>query len=253
MHRSRSNTRIRVESSGAAKSPTGSEVSGSGVPNSCLDRPRERLFRLGVELLTDRELLALVLRTGSQEASALKLSDSLLSVCGGFKALASVSHSELISFPGIGPAKSASLVASVEMGRRLVARPLKRGDRINSARDVFDHFRQSIGFRRQEYFMVLLLDGRNRVLSESRVSQGTLTASLVHPREVFRRAVRSSAASIVLAHNHPSGDAAPSAEDLRVTQRLVEAGEIVGIRIVDHVVVAEHDFYSFQEHGQMAQ
>jgi len=248
VHRSRPNFKIRAGNIQAAKNSVGKRV-----PNSCADQPMDRLFRLGVELLADRELLALVLRTGSQEASALELSDFLLSDCGGFEALAAASHSELLRFPGIGPAKSASLVASVEIGRRLATRPLKRGDRINTARDVYHHFRQRIRCRRQEYFMVLLLDGRNRVISESQISQGTLTASLVHPREVFRPAVRSAAAAIVLVHNHPSGDAAPSAEDLSVTRRLVEAGDVVGIRIVDHVVVAERGFYSFQEHGQMAQ
>jgi DNA repair protein RadC len=106
---------------------------------------------------------------------------------------------------------------------------------------------------RKEHFMVLLLDSRNRVMSESQISQGTLTASLVHPREVFRPAVSAAAAAVVLVHNHPSGDPAPSAEDLRVTRRLVEAGEIVGIRVVDHVVVAEHGFYSFQENGQLTE
>lgn len=248
MHRSRSNPQIRAGNIRAAKSSAGKRVQ-----NSCADQPRERLFRLGPELLADRELIALVLRTGGREASALELSDSLLSDCGGFEALAAASHSELRSFSGIGPAKSASLVASVEIGRRLATRPLKRGDRINTARDVYHHFRQRIRCMQQEYFMVLLLNGRNRVISESQISQGTLTASLVHPREVFRPAVRSAAAAIVLVHNHPSGDAAPSAEDLSVTRRLVEAGEVVGIRVVDHVVVAEHGFYSFQENGQMVQ
>ena len=248
MHRSRLNSQKRAGNIHGAKS-----AAGKRVPDSSADLPRERLFRLGPELLADRELIALVLRTGGQEASALELSDSFLSDCGGFEALAVASHCELRSLSGIGPAKSASLVASVEIGRRLATRPLKRGDRINTAGDVYHHFRQRIRCMRQEYFMVLLLDGRNRVISESQISQGTLTASLVHPREVFRPAVRSAAAAIVLVHNHPSGDAAPSAEDLSVTRRLVEAGDVVGIRVVDHVVVAEHGFYSFQENGQMVQ
>jgi len=217
------------------------------------DQPRERFYRLGIESLSDREVLALVLRTGTKEASAMDLSQSLLAGCGGLEALAKSSHSRLRVFPGVGPAKLASVVAAVEIGRRLATRQLKRGDLVQSPRDVHLHFQQRMRFMRKEHFMVLLLDSRNRVMSESQISQGTLTASLVHPREVFRPAVSAAAAAVVLVHNHPSGDPAPSAEDLRVTRRLVEAGEIVGIRVVDHVVVAEHGFYSFQENGQLTE
>ncbi len=120
---------------------------------------------------------------------------------------------------------------------------------IRSAEDVYEHFAQRMRWHQQEEFAVLLLDGRNRVIRESIISQGTLNASLVHPREVFRSAVREAAASLVLVHNHPSGDPAPSAEDRRVTRRLVEAGKVVGIRIVDHVVVADQGYYSFREEG----
>ena len=215
------------------------------------DQPRERFDRLGIEPLADRELLALVLRTGTKENSALQLSQSLLAECGGLEALASCSPSRLRLFPGVGPAKLASLAASVEIGRRLATRTLKRGDRVCSPQDVHRHFMQRMRRMRKEHFVVLMLDGRNRVMAESQISQGTLTASLVHPREVFRPAVSAAAAAIVLVHNHPSGDPSPSTEDRRVTQRLVEAGEIVGIRVVDHVVVAEGGFHSFQENGEI--
>ena len=216
------------------------------------DQPRERLLRLGIEPLADTELLALIFRTGRREESALKLSERLLASCGGLDAVAMSSLVELQRIPGIGPAKAASLLGSVEIGRRLATRSLARGDRISGPQDVYRHFNQRMRSRRQEHFVVILLDGRNRVMGESQISQGTLTASLVHPREVFRSAIRSAAAALVLVHNHPSGDPEPSAEDLSVTHRLVEAGEIVGIRIVDHVVVADRGFYSFQEHGQLS-
>ena len=123
---------------------------------------------------------------------------------------------------------------------------------IRSPDDVYGHFAQRMRWHQQENFMVLLLDGRNRLIRESRVSQGTLNASLVHPREVFRSAVREAAASLVLVHNHPSGDPAPSAEDLEVTDRLVEAGRVLGIRILDHVVVAHQCYFSFREEGRLA-
>lgn len=218
---------------------------------SFADQPRERFDRLGIEPLADRELLALVLRTGTKQSSALEVSQSLLAECGGLEALASCSPSRLRLFPGVGPAKLASLAASVEIGRRLATRTLQRGDRVSSPEDVHRHFIQRMRRMLKEHFVVLMLDGRNRVVGESQISQGTLTASLVHPREVFRPAVSAAAAAIVLVHNHPSGDPSPSAEDQRVTQRLVEAGEIVGIRVVDHVVVAEGGFYSFQENDKI--
>ena len=222
------------------------------VPGLGAEPPGERLLRLGVERLADSELLALIFRTGSRKASSLELSEGLITSCGGIEAVAKSSLSELQISPGIGPAKAASVLASVEFGRRLATRSLERGDRISSPRDVYRHFHQRMRSRRQEYFVVLLLDGRNRVIRECAISQGTLTASLVHPREVFRSAIRSAAAALVLVHNHPSGDPTPSAEDLSVTHRLVEVGEIVGIRVVDHVVVADRGFYSFQEHDQLS-
>ena len=219
--------------------------------SSLNDQPRERFYRLGVEPLSDRELLALVMRTGTRRATALHQAETLLGQCGGLEALATFSHLQPRPRHGIGPAKLASLVAAVEIGRRLAERRLERGDLIRGPEDVHGHFYQRMRSLAREHFMVLLLDGRNRVMTESQISQGTLTASLVHPREVFRAAIRAGAAAIVLVHNHPSGDATPSDEDLRVTARLVEAGEIVGIRVVDHVVVAERGFHSFQENGQL--
>jgi DNA repair protein RadC len=172
---------------------------------------------------------------------------------GGLASLGAASQEELRAVRGVGPAKSASLIAAVELGRRMASRELKKGDLIRGARDVHRHFHQRMRGQRKEEFMVLLLDGRNRVMSESQISKGTLTASLVHPREVFRPAIRAAAAGIVLVHNHPSGDPSPSREDLSVTRRLMDAGKVVGIPIIDHVVVAEHGFHSFQENGDMAE
>jgi DNA repair protein RadC len=151
----------------------------------------------------------------------------------------------------MGTAKTASVLAALEIGRRVAARRLHAGELIRSPADIHRHFYERLRDSLQESFIAVLLDGRHRILGEVGVSRGTLTASLVHPREVFRSAVREAAAAIVLVHNHPSGDPSPSLEDREVTRRLIHAGEIVGVRVVDHVIVAESGYHSFSEAGEM--
>ncbi len=214
--------------------------------------PRERLLQLGAAALHEEELVALVLRTGRPDCDARALSRALLDRRGGLAGLLEVDVAEICTQRGVGLAKAASLIAAAELGRRLCTTPLLRGDRIRSPHDVHRHFLQRVRGERREHFMVLLLDGRHRLLQEHQISQGTLTASLVHPREVFRPAVRSAAAAVILVHNHPSGDPSPSAEDLEVTDRLVQAGSLLGIRVVDHVVVASDGFHSLRDNGQMS-
>jgi DNA repair protein RadC len=213
------------------------------------DRPRERLASLGPEALSDAELLALLLRTGGRGADALAVARDLLDRCGGLQGLAAASGRELGAARGVGPAKSATLRASLELGRRLAARRLAPGDRIRGPADVFHHFHPRLRHVRHERFLAILLDGRHRVLGQEVVSQGTLTASLVHPREVFRPALRESAAALILVHNHPSGDPSPSREDREVTERLIRAGEILGVRVLDHVIVAERGYTSLCPEG----
>jgi len=149
----------------------------------------------------------------------------------------------------MGPAKSATLAAALELGRRLAARRLRSGDPVRGPADVFRHFHARLRDVRHERFLVLLLDGRHRLLREVVISQGTLTASLVHPREVFRPALREAAAAVVLVHNHPSGDPSPSNEDREITARLADAGHLVGIPVLDHVVVADRGWSSLSELG----
>jgi DNA repair protein RadC len=173
---------------------------------------------------------------------------------GGLQGLARSAGRELACTPGVGPARSASVLAALELGRRLAAGRLRRGVAIRGPEDIYRHFHPrlrhaELRHAEQERFVVLLLDGRHRVMGQEMVSQGTLTASLVHPREVFRPALRACAASLVLVHNHPSGDPTPSAEDRDVTTRLSRAGEILGVRVVDHVVVAERGYCSLREEG----
>lgn len=213
------------------------------------DGPRERLLALGAEALSDAELVALLLRTGGSGRDALALATTLLGQHGGVQGLATTVGLELANTPGVGPAKSASLVAALELGRRVAARRLRPGDAVRGPADVFRHFHARLRDVRHERFLVLLLDGRHRLLREVVISQGTLTASLVHPREVFRPALREAAAAVVLIHNHPSGDPTPSTEDREITGRLAEAGQLVGIPVLDHVVVAERGWVSLAELG----
>ncbi|MBY0279059.1 DNA repair protein RadC [Candidatus Binatia bacterium] len=225
------------------------DVRSRDVPD--LDRPRERLQHAGVEALSDVELLALLLRAGHRGASALDLARRLHARYGGIADLAAASPHELASVAGIGPAHAAAICAAVALGRRIEGRTLARGDRIGGSADVFRHFRACLAGLAQERFYVLLLDGKGRVMRDVRVSEGTLTASLVHPREVFRLAIREAAASVILVHNHPSGDPTPSPEDVTLTARLRSAGDLVGIKVVDHVVVGHHRYASLVDLGQM--
>ena len=214
-----------------------------------IDRPRERLDAVGPDALSDAELLALLLRTGGRGADALSVAARLLQRHEGLLGLARASQRELSAIPGIGPAKRATLRAAFELGRRLAAGRLAPGTALRGPADVFRHFHPTLRDAPTERFLVVLLDGRHRLMRHELVSQGTLTASLVHPREVFRPALRESAAALVLVHNHPSGDPAPSAEDREVTARLVRAGELLGIPVVDHVVIAERGYTSLRETG----
>ncbi len=211
------------------------------------DRPRERLEREGPSALADAELIALVLRTGDRNRDAWELARLLLDRFGGLARLAAEPAAILRAVPGLGPAKAAGLAAVLELGRRVASVPLERGQRIQSPLDVQRHFGPRLRECQRESFHVLLLDGRQRLIGLEAVSVGTLTASLVHPREVFREAIRRAAAAMLLVHNHPSGDPGPSIEDRDVTRRLQAAGELLGIRVLDHVIVAEGGYYSFRE------
>ncbi|MEW6269896.1 MAG: DNA repair protein RadC [Thermodesulfobacteriota bacterium] len=215
------------------------------------DRPRERLERAGVEALSDLELLALLLRTGNRGASALVLAQRLRARYPRLADLAAASPQELAAVDGIGPARAAALCAAIALGRRADHPELSAGDRVGGSEDVFRHFRGRLSGLAQERFYVVMLDGKGRMKRELRVSEGTLTASLVHPREVFRAAIRESAAALILVHNHPSGDPTPSPEDVSLTSRLRAAGELVGVKVLDHVIVGNGRYASFVDNGQL--
>jgi len=213
------------------------------------DRPREKLLSAGAAALDVAELVAVLIGTGLPGRPAETLARDLLDVTGGLRPLAGLTPFELASLPGVGDVRAARILASLELGRRAVASPLARGALVRDASDVFRHCESSMRDLRFEQFRALLLDGKRRVIREELVSQGTLTSSPVHPREVFAPAVRHGAASIVLVHNHPSGDPSPSTDDVAITTRLAEAGRIFGIPVFDHVVVGDGSYVSLAERG----
>ena len=211
------------------------------------DRPREKLERVGVAGLGDNELLAIVLGHGVPRTGALDLANAVLDAVGGLHGLARASTDDLRRVSGIGGARASQLIAAVEAGRRTLVRGRRERVQIRTARDVAEVLVPQFGTRAVEHFGVLLLDTKNRVLRTTLVSVGTLDASIVHPREVFRAAAAAGAAAIILFHNHPSGDPAPSKEDIALTRRLVQAGELMGISVIDHVIISESRFHSFRE------
>lgn len=216
------------------------------------ERPREKLHRRGAGALSDAELLALVLRTGDAAAgkSAIDLGRELLArFDGSLRRLAQAELNELQQIKGLGLAKAASLKAAFTLAARFQARPLVALDRFTAPSQIFDYFHHELRDARTEQFLVLLLDGKNRISRRLRISEGSLSQSIVHPREVFAPAVRESAAAVIFVHNHPSGDPAPSGEDREITRRLKEAGELLGIRVLDHVIIGDGSYYSFTESG----
>ncbi|MCB9868606.1 MAG: DNA repair protein RadC [Planctomycetes bacterium] len=209
--------------------------------------PRERIQQVGEGRLSDAESLALVLRCGRAGENAEAMALRLLLRFGGLAGLACAELRELAAEPGIGPVRAAALQAAFGLARRLVELRLRPGTPIRSAVDVARVVRETARSVRRESFYALLVDARHRVLGLRVVSVGSLSSAPVHPREVFAAAVREGAAALVLAHNHPSGDATPSAEDREVTARLRESGELLGITVLDHVVVGATTYYSFAE------
>jgi len=213
------------------------------------ERPRERLIRQGPDTLSDALLLAILIRSGRTKNNAVEVAHLLMTRFGGLTGLRQATVSELRSVKGIGPAKAAEILASLELGRRALAQPMHAGLRALSSRDIYHHYHPLLRDSKKEHFMLLMFDGKNRLLKEITVSTGSLSLNIVHPREVFKAAVRESATSVILLHNHPSGDPAPSPEDRELTRRLVEAGRIMGIKVLDHIVLGDGRYVSFADQG----
>ncbi|MBN2428495.1 MAG: DNA repair protein RadC [Deltaproteobacteria bacterium] len=217
------------------------------------ERPREKLLANGPESLSEAELLAIVLRTGdaSSKQSALDHARLLLSRFGSLRKLASATIAEICEIKGIGNVKAAQIKAVFEIARRFGQNAFRKGSPYTSSDIVYEHFRERLVDLAKEKFLILMLDSKNRLLREMEISVGSLTASIVHPREVFAPVLRESAASIILVHNHPSGDPKPSREDIEITGRLRKAGELLGIRVLDHIIIGTEGYTSFADQGFM--
>ncbi|MDM5330844.1 DNA repair protein RadC [Neobacillus sp. CF12] len=215
------------------------------------ERPRERFIQNGPESLSNHELIAILLRTGTKDESVLQLSNRLLTNFEGLRLLKAATLEEMTEIKGIGQAKAIQVLAAVEIGRRIAN--LNYNDRyvIRSPEDGANYVMNDMRFLSQEHFVCLYLNTKNQVLHKQTIFIGSLNASIVHPREVFREALKRSAASIICLHNHPSGDPAPSREDIEVTKRLVECGKMIGIDVLDHLIIGENKFVSLKEKGYL--
>jgi DNA repair protein RadC len=211
------------------------------------ERPRERLLKLGSEALSAQEILALILGRGIKGESVMVTSQKLLSRFGNLRGIANASVEELSEIRGVGLAKAAQIKAALELSKRLEGDAgEQQKPMVKSPEDVVNIVKSQLKGKKKEHFLVLCLDTRNRVINCRPVSIGSLDTSIVHPREVFKEAVSSSAASVVFVHNHPSGDPEPSKEDVELTKRLVKAGEIIGIDVLDHIIVCDRSYLSLK-------
>ena len=215
------------------------------------ERPRERLLKDGPSSLSNHELLAILLRTGTKKESVLQMANRLLTKFEGLRLLKDASVNEITSIKGIGAAKALQIIAAIELGRRI--HRLQYEDRyiIRSPEDAANYVMEEMRFLTQEHFVCLYLNTKNQVIHQQTVFIGSLNASIVHPREVFKEAFRRSAASFICLHNHPSGDPAPSREDIEVTKRLNECGKLIGIELLDHLIIGDQKFVSLKEKGYL--
>ncbi|MBI5664237.1 MAG: DNA repair protein RadC [Nitrospirae bacterium] len=218
------------------------------------ERPRERLLKWGANGLSTAELIAIIIKTGGRDKSALELAREALMRFNSLKEIEDAAVAEFKDIKGIGSAKVAQIKAAFELGRRLLQCEKDSGPMppvFRNSREVYEYFRPRFYGLKKERFLCALLDAKNRVFRETIISEGTLTSSLVHPREVFRDAIKEAAASVLFVHNHPSGDPNPSRDDIDITKRLVETGKVIGINVIDHIVIADGTYLSLMEKGYM--
>lgn len=213
------------------------------------ERPRERLIALGAQVLSDAELVALLLGTGIKGKSAVELARDLLAGFGGLRGLLAADHAALLKVKGLGSAKLAQIAAVLELSRRSLGEELRTRSALTSPQSVRDYLRLALGHREHEVFIVLFLDAQHRVLSSEELFRGTLTQTSVYPREIVKAALRANAAAVIFAHNHPSGVAEPSQADELLTRQLKEALCMVDVKVLDHFIVAGRATLSFAERG----
>ncbi len=218
------------------------------------ERPRERLLRFGADELSTAQLLAIILRTGGRNKSALELAREILVKFNNLKEIEDASIAEFSELKGIGAAKIAQIKAAFELGKRLIANEKRNTSQqpcFKNSGQVYTYYMPKFYGLKKEKFLCTLLDTKNRVFKETTVSEGTLTSSLVHPREVFRYAIKEAAASVLFVHNHPSGDPSPSRDDIDITKRLIETGKIIGINVLDHIIIGDGRYLSLVESGYL--
>ncbi len=214
------------------------------------EQPRERLIKYGVDSLSDAQLLGIILRSGAEGRSNVDLGRELLEKFGSLAGIEQAGIKELCAVNGIGKAKAAEIKAAIELGRRH-QKPSLAGASFCSSEDVASYYRPRMKDLKKEMFRCALLDTKNKIIRDEVVSIGSLTSSIVHPRDTFKAAIRESAAAVIFIHNHPSGDTKPSQEDILLTRRLVQAGEILGIQVLDHIIVGDGSHFSFRENGMI--
>ncbi|SFS95916.1 RadC family protein [Marininema halotolerans] len=214
------------------------------------DRPRERLMKRGASSLSTQELVAILLRTGTKSESVVSLAQRILIQCNGLRGMASADYRDLVRVHGVGVAKALQIIAGIELGRRVSRVAPEEHVGIHTPKDAAEYVMDELSRLTQEHFVCLFLNTKNRVIDKQCLFVGTLNSSVVHPREVYREAIRRSCAGVICLHNHPSGDPTPSREDIHVTERLYEAGRIVGIELLDHIIIGDQCFVSLKEKGR---
>lgn len=212
------------------------------------ERPREKLLKLGADKLSDTELLAILLRVGSSGKSAVDMARELITESGSFRNIDSKSFAEL-KRKGLGIAKIAQIKAAIEIGKRFLKEKSLTKIKIKTSKDLVNYFIPYMRDLRKEIFKVVLLDGKNKIIKDVTISEGTLTKSIIHPREILKEAVTESAAALMLMHNHPSGEPQPSQDDIEITNRIISACELVGIKVLDHVIIGANNYFSFFNEG----
>jgi DNA repair protein RadC len=212
-------------------------------------RPRDRLDKEGAEALSNAELLAILLRIGNKDESAVQLASRILSQVGDLKNLASQSLDDLKSVKGVGLAKGAQIIAAIELGKRIAKSNGGSKPIIKSPEDVVQLLMEEMRHLDREYIKAVSLNTKNMVIAVETISVGSLSSSIVHPREVFKNPIKRSAAAIVLVHNHPSGDPSPSKEDIDITRRLAEVGKLLGVDVLDHIIIGDNRWTSLKEKG----
>ena len=216
------------------------------------ERPRERLINNGVDKLNNEELLALLLKTGIKNMSAKNLANVILKKVGDIKNLKNITYNDLLKIDGIGSAKACDILAAIELGKRINKEVVSINNlKITSTDMVHKYYKDIIGDKKQEYFYCIYLDNSKKIIKDKLLFIGTINQSIVHPREIFKEAYLLSASSIICVHNHPSGSLEPSVEDINLTNRLKEIGNLLGIHVIDHVIITKDNYYSFYENNDI--